>query len=344
MAKAGSKSGGSSSGAAPLIFSLLTVFLLGAVAAGGIYSYSKLQHRVSAARSEPVKLVIEWPALAAGASGSSEPNTEPDTSGQPATWLSEPYRFQVSAITSAALTSDPYDQAALERAAAAIVSTGWVKSVTSIRREPGGVIRVRADWRTPAAVVRFENQDYLVSTDGDLLPAKFAPGKTRLRVIFNPSYNPPENPGERWLGGDVQAGLALLAQLQTKPKVYQQVAGVDVSKYVKSRRLSAVSDRGGLVVWGVPPGESRVGEPSTDKKMALMERLLADPAYGRRIDAGQPLVDLTSSRGILIDASARPLLLPNPDAPLDEPAESVQPGASQRGPIATREPVNADEE
>ncbi|MGD9690897.1 MAG: hypothetical protein AB7K52_14855 [Phycisphaerales bacterium] len=305
-ARGGGQAGGWLAGGTGGMISTVLVLVLAAGVLGGlVWGYGWLQGRVGdAGRVEP-RVVISWPALR-GEAAERGAGADAEDGGEPETWMSEAYRAPVVALVRSALSDDPYDRGALERAADALRSTGWVRQVRSITREPGGVVRVRATWRVPAAVVRHADSDYLVSTEGELLPPIFRAGSTGFRAIVNVSQGPPAQPGTSWPGGDVQAGLALLGQLQRHGLVYAQVVGIDVGQYATRRRLAAVTDRGSRVVWGIPPGESRVGEPSTASKMTQLDRLVRGAAFGYRIDANQPLVDLSNPAGVLIDASARP--------------------------------------
>lgn len=280
----------------------MTVLLVAGVCVGAWLGMPWLERRAGEIKREPVTVEIAWPPLTRAASVPSK--ADGLVRG---TWLSERYRERIMALVSAAITDDPFDHAALERAAGVLVETGWVSRVRSIRREAGGVVRVDPEWRTPAAVVRHGGVDHLVSTEGELLPVEFEEGGSGMRVILNPSCPPPGKPGERWLGGDVQAALTLMAHVQGHPG-WAQVVGIDAERYAKARRLSLVTDRGTRVVWGSPPGETRVGEPTTKQKLANLDRLMNDPAFGRRIDAGMPLVDLSNPRGVVIDASAQPVV------------------------------------
>lgn len=330
MARAGkstTKSGGKKTAPGAILQQLsvaLTVLLLGALGAATYLYYPALQERSSELKREPLKVVMEWPPLAAAPAAGKGAKAGGEPGGQSGgTWLRESLQYELVKIAENALSNDPFDRDSLERCAAQLTQTGWIKSVRMVRREPGGVVRIVSDWRTPALVVRHDDTDYLVSIDGDLLPVTFKPGGSGLRVILNPAYPPPQQPGDRWLGGDVQAALTLMAYLQPH-KAWPQVIGFDVEKYARSHRLAIISDRGNRVVWGAAPGETRVGEPSVKDKLARLDQLLIDPAFNRRIDAGMPLVDLSSPRGVLIDASATPLTIPaiNPVEPEDERLES----------------------
>ena len=182
---------------------LLFVGGLGAVA----FTYGRMERSVSTIVREPVRPEFSWPPLRRGAGGT----------GAPGTWLSEPFRNQLTVLATTVLNDDVFDREALARCGQAMLATGWFRSIHSIRREREGVVRIDGEWREPAAVVRHGERDYLVSGEGELLPVDYKPGASGLRVVVNPSIAPPGKPGDKWLGGDVQAALKLLAQLQASP-------------------------------------------------------------------------------------------------------------------------------
>ncbi len=282
---------------------LLFVGGLGTVA----FTYGRMERTVATIVREPVRPEFSWPPLRRASGGASMPNTA--GLGAATTWLSEPFRNQLTVLATTVLNDDVFDREALARCGQAMLATGWFRSIHSIRRVHEGVVRIDGEWREPAAVVRHGERDYLVSGEGELLPVDYKPGASGLRVVLNPSMPPPGQPGDKWLGGDVQAALKLLAHLQVSP-AYVQVAAIDAGGAVSGRaarkRLEIVTDAGNRVVWGSAPGEFAPAEVSTEIKLGRLQFLLTSIDFGRRIDAGKPLVDIASPRDILIDVSAQP--------------------------------------
>ncbi|MBL8990510.1 MAG: hypothetical protein JNJ48_02895 [Phycisphaerae bacterium] len=265
--------------------------------------------KVRESRTEAFRVEFDWPPLA---------GAQPGPDGQPATWLSVTQREDLTALAMRSLTANPMDHGALRRTGEALLATGWFSAIESVSREPHGVVRIRGQWRIPAAVVRSGDRDHLVSSKGELLPVTYRPDASRLKVIYNPCNPPPAKPGDPWLGGDVQAALALLAYLQPT-QAYGQVMGIDVRNYVRTKRLEIVTDRNNRVLWGAPPGEFNPGEPAADVKLKWMLYLRASTDYGQRIDAARPVIDLTNPRGIMIDQAAIPEGQEPPPAPPPAP-------------------------
>ena len=236
----------------------------------------------------PVKMAIEWPPLR---------TTSP---GQPNTWLPALLQRELEQTAAARISDNPLDVQSLQSAADALCATGWIEAIDAIRREPDGLVRIKARWRIPAAVVTFGGTDYLVSTHGDLLPVTYPAGSNRSQRAITGAYaEPPSTPGAPWTGGDVQAALALLGYLQTNKDIWQQVASVDASQYVKHKRLVIVTDTGSRIVWGEAPGEFAAGEPAPETKLGRLAQLRRDPVHNRRIDGGQIQIDVSNPRGTL---------------------------------------------
>lgn len=286
----------------------LTAALVLAAAGGVVLGYRAMEDRVGQIKSGPVHVDFNWPPLAG------QPAKAKD--GTPNTWLSEPFRRQLTLMAQTVLSENPFDRSSLERCHGALMASGWFRSIKLIQRSADRTVRIEAEWRTPVAVVRVADQDYLVSAEGERLPVEYKPGASKLRVVANPGYPPPVAMGERWLGGDVQAALKLLAHLQTLPS-YGQVVGVDVATYATNRRLVILTDQGNRIVWGEAPGELAPSEPPSETKLKWLNLMASSPDHHQRIDAGKPMIDLTSPRGIMIDVSAP---AGNPVVPTAQPA------------------------
>ncbi|MEM6458144.1 MAG: hypothetical protein AAF710_02000 [Planctomycetota bacterium] len=179
-----------------------------------------------------------------------------------------------------ALTADPLDGRGL-RDAAAILSDGnacpWVAEVRQVRRRPGGVVEVTADYRTPTAMVRDRsNPDagHVVDAQGVWLDGpvdRAASPFGRLPLITGVHADPPADGfGRAWPGSDVTAALALERLL--RHEVYaDQVTAYDVShRDLRGRLWLVLYTDGPAIVWGLPPGEERSVEPEAPVKLAAL--------------------------------------------------------------------------
>lgn len=293
----------------------LTAALVLLAGGGIVLGYRAMESRVGQIKSGPVRVDFNWPPLAG------QPAAGAD--GQPNTWLSEPFRRQLTMLAQTVLSEDPFDRSSLERCHVALMESGWFRSIRLIQRSGENTVRIEGEWRTPVAVVRVGELDYLVSGEGERLPVEYQPGASKLRYVISPKYPPPTGMGERWLGGDVQAALKLLAHLQTLPS-YAQVVGVDAATYSTNRRLVILTDRNNRIVWGEAPGELAPSEPPADTKLKWLSLLASSPDFSHRIDAGKPVIDVTNPRGVMIDVSAQPT---SPVVPTGQ----ASPGQPERG-------------
>lgn len=294
-----------------LTVALLMLGVLGGAALGEGW----MKKRVADVRRVPLRLSINWPTVA----------------GDPSrTWLPESARREVTAIAMNRLSSDVFDRASLEGARDALLRSGWFTAIHDVRREAGGEVVVRATWRVPAAVVRWQDKDYLVGAGAELLPLVYDKGGAGpgVRVIEGVEFGPPTPPGtgdgalagpnlafgETWAGGEAQAALTLLAGLKRafgETSVWSQIAGVDVSRVRTTGALAIITDTGSRVIWGAAPGKVAPGEQTVDQKLARLARL-AKGSTGR-IDAGERLVEIHGAH-VFVEQGAMPASAAAPDA------------------------------
>ncbi len=296
-----------------MFFAYLTSFCIVAMVLGIVVAFS-LGVRPLEARAEqivstePPSIIIHWPAVSKPAASAApdpldamRPDSKPVT-----TWL--PLSDQQGLLTLAkaafdgdggALSPDP-----IARVATAMAQSGWFVGTPTIRRERGNVIRIDGAWRIPAAVVRSEGRDHLLSWDAMPMPASYEPGEARLPVIFGPSVGRPMKGGApdlstAWPGEDIAASLELL-QLISSQAWFSQVAGIDASRFSSEEVLTIISTWNTRVVWGGRPTRPRVGEVSTRQKLINIAQLHHD---SKRIDSGYPEIQIFG-RWILLDNSA----------------------------------------
>lgn len=294
------------------LWTALGAVALAALIVGVPLAYGAMVARLRRAEPTPPHVVFLWPSEgdAAGVSAGSVARAEagegigPGLTTAHPPWVSGAMRTLLERTAAGNLTGDPLDDASLRRTEAALLATGWVRSVDRIARRAGGVVTIRATWRVPVAVVRTPESDHLVSALGERLPLSGRQGWSGWRFVTGPSGPLPEV-GRAWLGGDVSAGLRLLAHLNGRA-LYAQVAGVDIGAYARDGRLAIVTDRGSRIVWGSAPGDWRPGEPSDEQKLKWLEQMHASPLHGYRIDSGQDMVDLLTPRGPMFSRSVVP--------------------------------------
>lgn len=283
-AKDGSRLGGFIDRGGRMLVGLLVVGALGGAALG----YRPLERRVAELRSSDPAIEFLWPARADVG--------ERDTRDEEKTWLPPSEREALRRLAAMSISRDPFDDASLAEAHHALRSTGWFESGPTVRRTPRGKVEVSGVWRVPAAVVRQGGKDRLVTRDGKLLKLEYPEGGAgTLRVISGVWAEPPRSTttggfayGEPWLGGDVQAALALLDKLRTSP-AWVYVIGVDTRHYQRNGHLIVASSGGGEIVWGAAPGVKAPGEQPEEVKLARLTALLTNAQW---IRDGRPTAEL----------------------------------------------------
>ncbi|MCA9297654.1 MAG: hypothetical protein KDA28_01230, partial [Phycisphaerales bacterium] len=173
----------------------------------------------------------------------------PSPAGEPgATWLHEQFQDELLGVAYGAIQAEPspfrpsHEGGQLGAIGRALDATGWFASTPIVRREAEGIIRVTGEWRLPAAVVRHDARDWLISWDGALLPVAYAVGESDLRVIVGVDQGPTRDDagdviyGTPWPGGAVDAGLELLS-LSLSQSWKDQVAGVSVAEFPERQHL-----------------------------------------------------------------------------------------------------------
>lgn len=275
---------GASAAAATLVF--------GGLAVGVLVGAPRLQAKLAEQSiTAPAQITFDWPIAA------------PDAQ---ATWV--PPDVQRDLITSAQRAldhnPDPFSPDGLRRIAEAAAGSGWFDQIDAVRREAKNVIRIRATWRTPAAVVRSGGRDVLVSRKGEVLPLTFEEGGSTLKAILGAQLNPIKVNGALvsgavWPGDDVRAGLDLLATIATR-SWSSQVQAVDVAEFAAKKQLVLVTKSSGRVVWGGAVEDAIPGQVSTIAKLKRLDYIQAQ--FGA-IDARHRIVEVAGPK-VLVDDTA----------------------------------------
>jgi len=267
---------------------------------GAALGLAPLKQRVAELRADPLVVKFDWPAMRADGASASETSVN----DSPRTWLPLGERRRLVELVSSAAALDPFDVESLDRARGALTATGWFHEPPRLRRATGGVLEVSGRWRRPGAVVRAGQWDYLVSQEGRLLSLRYKPGQAGpLRVILNTFSGPPIDErgrlrfGSTWSGGDVEAALATLALLRRSP-AWDRIAAIDASAFLDEGSLTIVTQSGGRIVWGAPPGAEAPGEVGDQTKLDRVAQALDNPAWK---NADRPRVHINMPK-MLIDA------------------------------------------
>jgi hypothetical protein len=277
-----------------------TVVVFGAAGLAVLVEAPRMQQRIAerSAGASPT-VIIDWPL----------------SPGAPATWLPAEVQDELLAAAYHELERrpDPFSASALAAIARSLQSTGWFEQIKRVSRQPGNIVRIEASWRTPAAVVRRGNVDYLIARGGELLPLQYQRDRAPLPAIVGAKHESPTSKGQLdygtpWPGADIRAALDVIALLNTRPW-RDQVAAVDVSEYLSSRNLTLVSQWNGRIVWGGAPGDAIPGEVAAEMKLRRLDVL---HRQFQRIDARRRIVEVAGPV-TLVDDSASSAATPPED-------------------------------
>jgi hypothetical protein len=279
--------------------SICVLIMLAGLLVGMAVGLRPLEARAAKVVSHtPVKVEIVWPVIARptpkAKPGAKAPTPVADE--KPRTWLPQQQQEELLAIAQAAYQGTgaaSFSRSPLERVGQALAASGWFEGTPKVRRSGDSTVTVEGVWRIPAALVRREGKDYLISWDAKPMPVTYEAGEAKsMRVIIDPALGPPANQdGSRdfsasWPGEDIAASLELLQLMADKPW-YKQVAGIDASQYSGRGQLTLLTPEQTRVVWGGRPSKPAIGEVSTAQKLAYLAELMHD--FGR-IDARHELV------------------------------------------------------
>ncbi len=232
----------------------------------------------------------------------------PTVPGNPqVTWIPQPERTSLESLALAAIgnDSDRFSSDALERVGKAMTGSGWFQEPPNVSRDTGARVVVQGAWRVPAAVVRRDGVEQLISWEGLPMPYSKPAGESRFPVIDSPSVKAPRTSSgdvdyaTAWAGDDIAASLELL-QVLLRQTWANQVAGIDVSSYGTDRVLVISTTFGTKVIWGGRVSKPALGEVSSAQKLAHMTQLFVEH---KRIDAGYPMIYVNNSK-LQFDISA----------------------------------------
>ncbi len=265
---------------------VVIVMVLGLVA-GIVMGNRPLKAKATAITQKvECKIAIEWPQLARAKDAPAAKSVDE------LTWMPRQLREDLLARAYAALDRepDPFAPAAVAAIGQTLTASGWFDGPPRVERGGPGELRITGKWRLPAAAVRTGDKEILVGWDGRPLPVVYErAGASGMQFIAGPIQDPAmlstsqPDCSKAWPGGDVEAGLELLALLARQP-YSKQVAGVEIGSHKDEKSLEIISRDGGRIVWGGRPTKPLIGEASTEAKLGKLEWLAR--TYGR-IDAGR---------------------------------------------------------
>lgn len=195
------------------------------------------------------------------------------------------------------------DRHATAKIAAAFSMHPWVRNVVSVRKLPGGMVKVRLEYRRPVAMVQVfkpggnDKVKYYFPVDGDgvLLPtSEFSRAETRQFIhIEVPGVYSTNAVGTPFGDSRVEAA-SKLAEVLTPFQEQAHILGIGVygdPRQVPVPQLELTTTSGGRLFWGSPPGEELPGEPTVEMKLRTLLSMGGDQNADLRMasPARQPI-------------------------------------------------------
>lgn len=274
--------------------------------------------------------------VAAGVTGATNPTVEivwPEWKpGQ--TWLPRQFQDELLRLARNALGDEarPFSGEPLASVGMAMAQSGWFDGTPTVERVNAKTIRVTGTWRTPAAVVRRDGKDYLVSWKGRRMPPVYQPDQSGFPVILDPVMAAPVTAegapeyASAWPGEDIAASLELLRAVVAQPWA-NQVKAIDASRFSDDSTLALVTSYNTRIEWGGRFSKPRLGEAPTQEKVDRLAYLFRE--HGR-IDAGYPIVEVWQ-RHLLFDRRAVAPAEPASPVPPTRTPSGGGPAGDQRG-------------
>ena len=234
------------------------------------------------------------------------PPTVAIAGGAPA-WMNPAIEEQILSLARPKTASQATDRDVLAQQARSLATSPWVREVKTVRRTyqngPGDVIEIAADFRTPVAMVRWQDTYWYVDADGVRLPEHFnaaqvhqmllAGGKPTFRIIEGVAHFPDES-GKPWPGKDLRAGLELIALLSDKAYA-DQITRIDVGNYdgrtnANESQINLITRYDTQVRWGqAPSSRAFFVEQRVDRKLDVLQQACRQTG---RVDMNLPWIDL----------------------------------------------------
>ncbi len=223
-------------------------------------------------------------------------------------WMSDVLAAQIIEAASPSTARSTFDHELLVETFAKLKSNPWIATVHEVRRgydkSAGDTLEIDADYRTPAALVRWGDYYSLIDGKGVKLPEQYPrnmatrivhgnDGRVNIRVIDG-VFNPPPEPGKIWRGEDLQAGLQMVKLLNDEPFA-QDILKVNVTNVgrrnsAKEAQIVLITRYNTEIRWGRPLNAADFFiEVSPEQKIASLRQIYQQ--YGR-VDAKQPWLDL----------------------------------------------------
>ncbi len=207
-------------------------------------------------------------------------------------WMNAQVHDDLQLLAARQVGRNPMNVSSLRAIHEALSQNAWVSRVDRVERVSADQVRINATYRQPAAFIEMGQDCYLIDDQGVRLPGVYRVQQaSQLPLpILRGVDTAPALEGQKWAGQPVQAGLSLVRELSREPYGHQ-IEAIDVSGRDSRGRihLAILTGRGGVVRWGLAPGQEQSVEPPASTKRAWLAQLVRENGS---IDAGGKMVDL----------------------------------------------------
>jgi len=146
-------------------------------------------------------------------------------------WMSDFLAEQISKLARPAGNHSAFDQQMLVDTYAILKSNPWIRSIKQVRRayyeKPADTLEIDCDYRAPVALVKWGDYFWLVDGEGVKLPEAYTAQQVPQIVMGRDHHlsiriiegvkQPPAEPGYKWNGEDLAAGIEMVKLLFDKP-------------------------------------------------------------------------------------------------------------------------------
>jgi hypothetical protein len=191
------------------------------------------------------------------------------------------------------LDRDWTDDRLCREMAGRLAAVGWVRRVNYVRRLSDARFKISCRYRAPVAMVQDGTEFLLIDSEGVRLPGTYLYDPA-WRLIQGVAAHAPE-PGRKWPGEDVDAGLTILRTLVGRPFA-DQLTAVLVDNFggrnnSRATHIELATDRaGGRIQWGSAP-QAELEENTIEQKLAILGENFRRTG---RVDAHHLVIDIST--------------------------------------------------
>ena len=223
-------------------------------------------------------------------------------------WMSDFLAGEIAKLARPAGTRSAFDHKLLVETYSALKTNPWIKSIKQVRRvygqRPADTLEIDCEYRAPVALVKWGDFYWLVDGEGVKLPEAYTAqqvpqiilgrDKQLAMRIIQGVKQPPAEPGNRWQGEDLAAGLEMVKILFHKPYA-EEIVKVDVSNFAgrkdkKEAQVVLITRYATEVRWGRPISSTDfIVEAAPSQKLKYLQAIYEEVG---RIDGNHPWIDI----------------------------------------------------